>query len=76
MEHLVEERVDTFWKGLENVALKRGQVCRGFFISLGRLMQTVEGFCHTFKKGPKEGVAWDHNVRGTSNAFQVEPHRD
>jgi hypothetical protein len=31
MERLVEEKVDTFWKGLENVALKRGQVCQKFF---------------------------------------------
>ncbi len=27
MEKLVEEKVDAFWKGLENVALKRGEVC-------------------------------------------------
>jgi hypothetical protein len=26
MEQLVEEKVETFWKGLENVALKRGEV--------------------------------------------------
>jgi hypothetical protein len=26
LERLVEEKVETFWKGLENVALKRGQV--------------------------------------------------
>jgi hypothetical protein len=26
MERLVDEKVDIFWKGLENVALKRGQV--------------------------------------------------
>lgn len=26
MEQLVEEKVDAFWKGLENVALKRGEV--------------------------------------------------
>jgi hypothetical protein len=26
MERLVEEKVDAFWKGLENVALKRGEV--------------------------------------------------
>ena len=26
MEQLVEEKVDAFWKGLENVALKQGEV--------------------------------------------------
>jgi len=26
MEQLVEEKVDAFWKGLENVALKRGEI--------------------------------------------------
>jgi hypothetical protein len=33
MERLVEEKVDMFWKGLENVALKRGQVrLRKFYL--------------------------------------------
>jgi hypothetical protein len=32
MEQLVEEKVDAFWKALENVALKRGEVrWRPFF---------------------------------------------
>jgi len=31
MERLVEEKVDAFWKGLENVALKRGEVCQALF---------------------------------------------
>jgi hypothetical protein len=31
MEQLVEEKVDAFWKGLENVALKRGEVRRRLY---------------------------------------------
>lgn len=31
MERLVEEKVDAFWKGLENVALKRGEVRQALF---------------------------------------------
>jgi hypothetical protein len=35
MEQLVKEKVDAFWKGLENVALKRGEVCRRLYFCEG-----------------------------------------
>jgi hypothetical protein len=66
MERLVEEKVDMFWKGLENVALKRGQVrLRNFHLGETVILihlRTLQDFRHIFKEGPKEGMAWNHNI--------------
>jgi hypothetical protein len=61
MEQLVEEKVDAFWKGLENVALKRGEVRWRLYFRVAWLY-IVQDFGHTLEKGSKKGMAWDHYV--------------
>ena len=61
MEQLVEEKVDAFWKGLENVSLKRGEV-RWRLHFRGAWLYIIQDFSHILEKGSKKGVAWDHYV--------------
>jgi hypothetical protein len=62
MEQLVEEKVDAFWKGLENVALKQGEVRRSLYFCEGWLTHVIQDFSHTVKKRSKKGLAWDYYV--------------
>ncbi|KAH9988186.1 autophagy-related protein [Russula vinacea] len=51
VEQLVEEKVETFWKGLENVALKRGEIA----VTLSKKIKERRGLGSLLQ----EEVAWE-----------------